>query len=203
MIGRIRGTLLEKQAPELLVDVNGVGYEIQAPMTTIYKVPAIGGQVELYTHLIVREDAHLLYGFASLQERALFRALIKVNGVGPKLALTILSGMDVEAFVRCVRDNDAAGLVRLPGVGKKTAERLLVEMRDRLRDWHVDGLAVSGGSAQLPARANDHLLDAESALIALGYKPQEATRMVAAVNKEPATTSEELIRMALKNAVKS
>jgi holliday junction DNA helicase RuvA len=203
MIGRIRGTLLEKQAPELLVDVNGVGYEIQAPMTTIYKVPAIGGQVELYTHLIVREDAHLLYGFASLQERALFRALIKVNGVGPKLALTILSGMDVEAFVRCVRDNDAAGLVRLPGVGKKTAERLLVEMRDRLRDWHVDGLAVSGGSAQLPARANDHLLDAESALIALGYKPQEATRMVAAVNKEPLTTSEELIRMALKNAVKN
>jgi Holliday junction DNA helicase RuvA len=203
MIGRIRGTLLEKQAPELLVDVNGVGYEIQAPMTTIYKVPAIGGQVELYTHLIVREDAHLLYGFASLQERALFRALIKVNGVGPKLALTILSGMDVEAFVRCVRDNDAAGLVRLPGVGKKTAERLLVEMRDRLRDWHVDGLAVTGGSAQLPVRANDHLLDAESALIALGYKPQEATRMVAAVNKEPLTTSEELIRMALKNAVKN
>jgi len=203
MIGRIRGILLEKQAPELLVDVNGVGYEIQAPMTTIYKLPALGEAVELSTHLIVREDAHLLYGFASSQERALFRALIKVNGVGPKLALTILSGMDVEDFVRCVRDNDAAGLVRLPGVGKKTAERLLVEMRDRLRDWHVDGLAVAEGAAQLPARANDHLLDAESALIALGYKPQEAARMIAAVNKESVATSEELIRLALKSAVKS
>lgn len=204
MIGRIRGTLLEKQAPDLLVDVHGVGYEIHAPMTTIYKMPAPGEPVELFTHLIVREDAHLLYGFASAQERALFRALIKVNGVGPKLALTILSGMDVEDFVRCVRDNDAAGLVRLPGVGKKTAERLLIEMRDRLRDWHADGLAVAGGSAQLPKRDNDYLLDAESALIALGYKPQEATRMVAAANKggNPAS-SEELIRAALKNAVKS
>jgi holliday junction DNA helicase RuvA len=185
------------------VDVNGVGYEIQAPMTTIYKVPAIGEKVELYTHLIVREDAHLLYGFASQQERALFRSLIKVNGVGPKLALTILSGMDVEAFVRCVRDNDAAGLVRLPGVGKKTAERLLVEMRDRLRDWQVDGLSASGGTALLPGSSNDHLLEAESALISLGYKPQEATRMISAVSKEAATTSEELIRRALKNAVKA
>jgi len=203
MIGRIRGVLLEKQAPELLVDVNGVGYEIQAPMTTIYKLPALGEVVELFTHLIVREDAHLLYGFASAQDRALFRALIKVNGVGPKLALTILSGMDVEDFVRRVRDNDAAGLVRLPGVGKKTAERLLVEMRDRLGDWQVDGLAVADGAAQLPSSGNAHLLDAESALIALGYKPQEATRMIAAVNTETVSTSEELIRLALKNAVKN
>jgi Holliday junction DNA helicase RuvA len=202
MIGRIRGKLLEKQAPELLVDVNGVGYEIQAPMTTIYQLPALGENVELFTHLVVREDAHLLFGFASLPDRALFRALIKVNGVGPKLALTILSGMDVADFVRCVRDNDAAGLVKLPGVGKKTAERLLIEMRDRLRDWHADGVAVGAGSAQLPSGGNDQLLEAESALISLGYKPQEATRMIAAVKKDHAA-SQDLIRAALKNAVKN
>lgn len=202
MIGRIRGKLIEKQAPELLVDVNGVGYEIQAPMTTIYQLPALGENVELFTHLIVREDAHLLFGFATLQDRAMFRALIKVNGVGPKLALTILSGMDVADFVRCVRDDNAAGLVKLPGVGKKTAERLLIEMRDRLRDWHVDGIAVNEGCAQLPARANDYLLEAESALIALGYKPAEATKMIAAVKIE-GITSEALIRAALKRAVKS
>ncbi|HEY3699200.1 MAG TPA: Holliday junction branch migration protein RuvA [Spongiibacteraceae bacterium] len=203
MIGRIRGKLLEKQAPELLVDVNGVGYEIQAPMTTIYQLPALGESVELFTHLIVREDAHLLYGFASQRDRALFRALIKVNGVGPKLALTILSGMDVADFVRCVRDGDTVGLVRLPGVGKKTAERLLIEMRDRLRDWHADGVAVSEGAAQLPARGGDRLLEAESALISLGYKPQEATKMIAAVKGSDAATSEELIRAALKNAAKN
>jgi Holliday junction DNA helicase RuvA len=202
MIGRIRGILLEKQAPELLVDVVGVGYEIQAPMTTFYQLPALGENVVLHTHLIVREDAHLLFGFASREERSLFRALIKVNGVGPKLALAILSGMDVEAFVRCVRDGDTNALVRLPGVGKKTAERLLVEMRDRLRDWHVDGVIVAEGSAQLPGRITDHLLEAESALIALGYKPQEATRMVAAVKIDGAS-SEDLIRAALKSMVKS
>lgn len=204
MIGRIRGKLLEKHAPELLVDVSGVGYEIQAPMTTIYQLPAPGETVELFTHLVVREDAHLLFGFASQRDRALFRALIKVNGVGPKLALTILSGMDAQDFVRCVRDNDGAGLVRLPGVGKKTAERLLIEMRDRLHDWSADGLAVAEGSAQLPPRAGDKLLDAESALVSLGYKPQEATRMIAAVSKADANlTSEQLIRAALKNAVKN
>ncbi|HET8711856.1 MAG TPA: Holliday junction branch migration protein RuvA [Spongiibacteraceae bacterium] len=201
MIGRIRGKLLEKQAPELLVDVNGVGYEIQAPMTTIYQLPALGDNVELFTHLVVREDAHLLFGFATLQDRALFRALIKVNGVGPKMALTILSGMDVNDFVRCVRDGDTAGLVKLPGVGKKTAERLLIEMRDRLRDWHIDGVAVSEGAAQLSASANDYQLEAESALIALGYKPAEASKMIAAVKGEGAT-SEALIRAALKKAVK-
>ena len=202
MIGRIHGTLLEKQAPELLVDAGGVGYEIQAPMTTFYALPAIGDKVVLYTHLVVREDAHLLYGFATREERALFRALIKVNGVGPKLALAILSGMDVDAFVRCVRDNDSNALVRLPGIGKKTAERLLIEMRDRVRDWHVDGLAVAEGSAQLPIRATDSLQEAESALIALGYKPQEAARMVAAVKTEGAS-SEELIRAALKSMVRA
>lgn len=202
MIGRIRGILLEKQAPELLVDVAGVGYEIQAPMTTIYQLPAPGENVVLHTHLIVREDAHLLFGFATREERSLFRALIKVNGVGPKLALAILSGMDVAAFVRCVRDGDTNTLVRLPGVGKKTAERLLIEMRDRLSDWHVEGLAVGEGPALLPVRATDHLHEAESALIALGYKPQEAAKMVAAVKVEGAS-SEELIRAALKSMVKA
>lgn len=202
MIGRIRGILLEKQAPELLVDVVGVGYEIQAPMTTFYQLPALGENVVLHTHLIVREDAHLLFGFASREERSLFRALIKVNSVGPKLALAILSGMDVAAFVRCVRDGDTNALVRLPGVGKKTAERLLIEMRDRLSDWHVEGLAVGEGSAQLPMRATDYLHEAESALIALGYKPQEAAKMVAAVKVEGAS-SEELIRAALKSMVKA
>jgi Holliday junction DNA helicase RuvA len=201
MIGRIHGTLIDKQAPELLVDANGVGYEIQAPMTTFYALPPVGDPVVLHTHLVVREDAHLLYGFVTREERALFRALIRVNGVGPKLALAILSGMDVDAFVRCVRDNDTNALVRLPGIGKKTAERLLIEMRDRLRDWHVDGLAVPDGAAQLPARSGDALLEAESALIALGYKPQEAARMIAAVKVEGAS-SEELIRAALKSVVK-
>jgi Holliday junction DNA helicase RuvA len=201
MIGRIHGTLIDKQAPELLVDANGVGYEIQAPMTTFYALPPVGDPVVLHTHLIVREDAHLLYGFVTREERALFRALIRVNGVGPKLALAILSGMDVDAFVRCVRDNDTNALIRLPGIGKKTAERLLIEMRDRLRDWHADGLAVSEGAAQLSARNGDALLEAESALIALGYKPQEAARMIAAVRVEGAS-SEELIRAALKSVVK-
>ena len=137
MIGRIHGILLEKQAPLLLVDVQGLGYEIQAPMSTIYQLPAIGQAVTLHIHMVVREDAQLLYGFVELRERALFKTLIKVSGVGPKLALTLLSGMETDDFVRCVHDNDIASLVRLPGVGKKTAERLLVEMRDRLKDWHI------------------------------------------------------------------
>jgi Holliday junction DNA helicase RuvA len=199
MIGRIHGILLEKQAPDLLVDVQGIGYEVQAPMSTIYQLPEAGQSVTLHTHFVVREDAQLLYGFANQRERSLFRTLIKVNGVGPKLGLTILSGIESDEFVRCVRDNDTATLVRLPGVGKKTAERLLVEMRDRLKDWHIDGVSVSEGAAALP-KANGALAEAESALIALGYKPQEATKAVAAVKVEDAT-SEQLIRQALKNMV--
>ena len=199
MIGRIHGILIEKQAPDLLVDVQGVGYEIQAPMTTLYQLPEIGQAVTLHTHFVVREDAQLLYGFANLQQRSLFRTLIKVNGVGPKLALTILSGIESDDFVRCVRDNDSATLVRLPGVGKKTAERLLVEMRDRLKDWQVDGLTVTEGAASLPL-THDAAEEAESALIALGYKPAEAAKAVAAV-KEEGASSEQLIRQALKNMV--
>lgn len=200
MIGRIRGVVLEKAAPELLVEVQGIGYEIQAPMTTFYDLPAVGEGVDLFTHLVVREDAHLLYGFARRSDRTLFRELIKVNGVGPKLALAILSGMDADGFARCVRDGDMASLTKLPGVGKKTAERLVVEMRDRLGGWQVDGLAVGGGSAALPA-GSDHQQEAESALIALGYKPAEAAKMVSAAAKEGAVDSEGLIRAALKRMV--
>lgn len=204
MIGRIRGLLVEKQAPELLVEAGGVGYVIQAPLTSFYQLPAIGEQVMLHIHQVVREDAHLLYGFASKRDRGLFRELIKVNGVGPKLALAILSGMDADDFARCVRDNDVARLVRLPGVGKKTAERLLVEMRDRLQDWSADGLAVGDGPALLPAQPGDHQQEAEAALIALGYKPQEAARMVAAASKaDAAANAETLIRLALKGTVKN
>lgn len=197
MIGRISGVLLEKQAPELLIDVGGLAYEVLVPMTTLYSLPALGEKVSLHTHFIVREDAQLLFGFADRDSRSLFRDLIKVNGVGPKLALTIMSGIDSDEFVRCVRDGDSAALVRLPGVGKKTAERLLVEMRDRLKDWELP-------QGALPVAANgggEQLAEAEAALIALGYKPQEAAKAVSAVAEEGAS-SEELIRSALKNMVK-
>ncbi|MEE8057462.1 MAG: Holliday junction branch migration protein RuvA [Pseudomonadales bacterium] len=200
MIGRIQGILLEKQATDLLVDVNGVGYEIHAPMTTIYQLPDIGQSVTLHTHFVVREDAQLLYGFADLRERSLFRTLIKVNGVGPKLALTILSSIEAEEFVRCIRDGDTVSLVRLPGVGKKTAERLLVEMKDRLKDWQIDGTVVALSNAAIDS-AKSMLVEAEGALIALGYKPQEASRAIAAVKNDSICSSETLIRAALKNMV--
>lgn len=200
MIGRITGILVERQAPELLIDVQGVGYEVQVSLTTFFELPAPGEAVVLHTHFVVREDAQQLYGFAERTERELFRHLIKVSGVGPKLALAILSGMNASEFVRRVQDNDVATLVRLPGVGKKTAERLIVEMRDRLKDFAV-------GTSQTPSRSSerdlsDNIQEAESALVALGYKPQEAARMVNAVANE-GQTSQELIRLALKSMVKS
>ncbi len=202
MIGRLRGTLAQKQPPLLLVDVNGIGYEVEAPMSTFYQLPALGETVVLHTHLVVREDAHLLFGFASESERRLFRTLIKVNGVGAKLALTILSGISADEFARSVQDNDTAALVRLPGVGKKTAERLIVEMRDRLADW--EGPAVLPGVAPAQAAvtpAADEVRDAISALIALGYKPPEASRLVSKVETE-GLSSEEIIRAALKLQLK-
>jgi Holliday junction DNA helicase RuvA len=202
MIGRLRGTLAEKQPPLLLLDVNGVGYEVEAPMSTFYQLPALGEQVVLHTHLVVRDDAHLLFGFASETERRLFRTLIKVNGVGAKLALTILSGISADEFARSVQDNDTASLVRLPGVGKKTAERLIVEMRDRLADW--EGAVALPGTAPAQAaapQATDATRDAVSALISLGYKPPEASRLVSKVETE-GLSSEEIIRAALKQAVK-
>ncbi len=200
MIGRLRGTLALKQPPLLLVDVSGVGYEVEAPMSTFYQLPALGEAVVLHTHLVVRDDAHLLFGFASESERRLFRTLIKVNGVGAKLALAILSGISADEFARSVQDNDTAALVRLPGVGKKTAERLIVEMRDRLADWE-GGVTFSGVSPASVQQTTDETRDAISALISLGYKPPEASRLVSKVETE-GLSSEEIIRAALKQAVK-
>ena len=202
MIGRIRGNLVHKQPPVILVEVGGVGYELQVPMTTLFQLPELGAEVSLVTHFVVREDAQLLYGFAQERDRALFRQLIKVSGVGPKWALTILSGRDSASFARCVQRDDISSLVALPGVGKKTAERLLVEMRDKLKDWlgQLDGELPSSGPAQSAAPV-DRVADAEGALIALGYKPAEAARMVAAVNDDSVENSEDLIRRALKSMV--
>jgi Holliday junction DNA helicase RuvA len=205
MIGRIRGILVHKQAPLILVEVGGVGYELHVPMTTLFQLPALGSEVSLVTHFVVREDAQLLYGFVEERDRSLFRELIKVSGVGPKMALTILSGMDAQSFARCVQRDDISSLVALPGVGKKTAERLLVEMRDKLKDWLVRPGAVDGaaGSGIALAPLTDIVADAEGALITLGYKPQEASRMVAAVNDDSVAESEELIRRALKATVRA
>lgn len=201
MIGRLRGVLVDKQAPYLLLDVHGVGYEIAAPMSTFYQLPAAGQEITLHTHLIIREDLHALYGFASEQERVLFRALVKVSGVGAKLALTILSGISVEAFVQCVHLGDGDSLARLPGIGKKTAQRLIVEMRDRL------GQAPAGGGGDAPPSAAtmggrpSPAEEALNALIALGYKQAEASRLLGAVDSA-GLDSEELIRRALQAAVK-
>jgi Holliday junction DNA helicase RuvA len=202
MIGRIRGILVHKQAPLILVEVGGVGYELQVPMTTLFQLPELGTEVSLVTHFVVREDAQLLYGFIEEGDRSLFRQLIRVNGVGPKLALTILSGMDAKSFARCVQRDDISSLIALPGVGKKTAERLLVEMRDKLKDWfgRLENVAGEGVS---PAPLPDITADAEGALITLGYKPQDAGRMVAAVNDDSVMDSEELIRRALRSVVKT
>ncbi len=200
MIGYLHGVLRDKQPPSLLIEVQGVGYEVEAPMTTFYDLPAVGEPVRLYTHLAVREDAHTLYGFSKLSDRTLFRTLIKVNGVGAKMALTILSGMEASLFAGCVQAGDTAALVKLPGVGKKTAERLVVEMRDRLADWDTSGAALAGGKAPLADVLNP-VEEAVSALVALGYKPADASRMVRAVDAEGLGT-EEIIRSALQSMVK-
>ena len=192
MIGLLRGRILHKQPPQLLLDVQGVGYEIDAPMTTFYNLPNVGEDVTLYTHLAVREDAHTLYGFLQTTDRDLFRHLLKVNGVGARLALTILSGMEPAQFVQCVQHGDTDALVRLPGIGKKTAERLVIELRDRLaKDTTLPG-APSVDAAVVE--------DAVSALVGLGYKPQEASRMVRSLNVAD-LSSEEIIRQALQSVV--
>lgn len=196
MIGRLSGSLLEKQPPWIVIDAHGVGYELETSMNTLVALPAVGESVSLYTHLTIRDDAHLLYGFAREHERALFRALIKVNGVGPKLALAILSGMDEDAFMRCVRDDDSKALTKLPGVGKKTAERLIIEMRDRFPEWENGShapLALETTSGNLPPR--DSLADAEAALVSLGYKLTEASKMLADI--DPNQSTEVLIKAAL------
>ncbi|MEM7017903.1 MAG: Holliday junction branch migration protein RuvA [Pseudomonadota bacterium] len=201
MIGRLTGILAEKQPPLLLIDVNGVGYDVEAPMSTFYKLPETGETVTLHTHLQVREDSHHLFGFADDTERRFFRALLKVNGVGAKMALAILSGIEPEAFVQCINASDTGRLTRLPGVGKKTAERLVIEMRDRLDEWKGDApmgsASVAGEKRVRVASASE---DAISALVSLGYKPQEASRWVHQVEEE-GLSSEELIRRALQAAM--
>ncbi|GAB6068550.1 Holliday junction branch migration protein RuvA [Methylothermus subterraneus] len=190
MIGFLRGILVVKQPPRLIVEVGGVGYEVDAPMSTFYRLPKIGSEVTLYTHLVVREDAHVLFGFATEAERGLFRTLIRVNGVGTRLALAILSGLSAEEFQRCVQQGDALRLQRLPGIGKKTAERLIVELRDRL---------PPSSPELVPAAPADPVREAQEALLALGYKPHEAQRLLDKVAGK-ATAVEELIRLALKSA---
>ena len=202
MIGFLRGVLRDKQPPGLMIEVQGVGYEVEAPMTTFYDLPAVGETVTLFTHLAIREDAHTLYGFSKLSDRKLFRALIKVNGVGAKLALTILSGMDAGLFAHCVQAGDTAALVKLPGVGKKTAERLVVEMRDRLADWETPAAAAAGSAALARPDVTNPVEEAVSALVALGYKAQEASRMVRAIDSSDLST-EDIIRAALQATVKS
>jgi Holliday junction DNA helicase RuvA len=199
MIGRIKGILVSKAAPFLLVDVQGVGYEVEAPMSTFYQLPAVDSEVTLHTHLIVREDAQILCGFATESERRLFRSLIRITGVGAKLALAILSGMSADEFACCVQDNDVTSLTRLPGVGKKTAERLIIEMRDRLADWE-GGESAALPDAAAPTVAPDAGREAVSALIALGYRPQEASRMVQLVDND-GLASEDIIREALKASI--
>ena len=209
MIGYLRGRILEKQPPWMLLDVNGVGYEVEASMNTFYQLPEVGAEVALHTHFVVREDAQLLYGFADQQEKLLFRALIRVNGVGPRLALSILSGISAADFIRTVHNEDTSALVRVPGVGKKTAERLIVEMKDRLGQLQLPTLtelelaAGNTGQATVATVAADVRAEAESALTALGYKPQQATRAVEQAVQalgEDATT-EALIRHALRTMV--
>jgi holliday junction DNA helicase RuvA len=196
MIGFLRGRLIAKHPPALTVDVNGVGYDLEAPMSTFYELPATGLDVQLFTHLVVREDAQILYGFATDAERRLFRTLLKVSGVGPKIALGILSGISVEGFARCVEAQDVASLVRIPGVGRKTAERLLIEMRDRLQSLAIVGEVARSDSAQSAAHS-----EAFSALVSLGYKPAEVARLLKAADGGDGST-EDLIRRALQAAVR-
>lgn len=200
MIGTLNGKLVAKQPPNICIDVSGVGYEIEAPMTTFYKLPAIGNEIHLYTHLVIRDDAHLLFGFATEKERRLFRALIKVNGVGAKMALTILSGIEANEFAACIKEGAVDRLTRLPGIGKKTADRLLIEMKDRLKEWGTDSAMkladINAKSDGVPAAD-----EAISAMISLGYKPQEASRFVHSVTNE-GMDSQEIIREALKASLK-
>ena len=203
MIGRLRGRLIEKQPPHLMVDVNGVGYDLQAPMTTFYRLPELDAEVVLHTHFAVSETSQQLYGFADPRDRTLFRTLIKVNGVGPKMAVAIMSGMESSDIARSVREDDTAALVKVPGVGRKTAERLIVELRDKLADWDAVALPLgeleAASSASLVAAAADLQADAESALVSLGYKPAQATKVIEKIlQQHTVTRSEELIRLALR-----
>jgi Holliday junction DNA helicase RuvA len=197
VIGFLRGRLVAKHPPQLLVDVGGVGYEVEAPMSTFYDLPAVGTDVTLHTQLVVREDAHTLFGFGSERERALFRELIKVSGVGPRIALAILSGINADDFQRCIEGEDVATLTRVPGIGRKTAERLVIEMRDRLKVIPGAGIAPARGPAG--AMAANPQAEAYNALVALGYKPAEVTRLLQKVDSAVSST-EDMIRHALRAA---
>lgn len=190
MIGFLKGTLVGKRPPSLTIEVGGVGYELDAPMSTFYKLPEVGQPLTLVTHLLVREDAHVLYGFVTESERELFRALLKVTGVGARIALGVLSGMSVEGFHECVRDRNVASLTKLPGIGRKTAERLVLEMADRLPQ-------PSGGAEAVRLHAATPAGEAHEALLALGYKPGEAEKMLKGLDAERLRT-EDLIREALR-----
>jgi len=201
MIGRLRGTLIDKQPPVLIVDVNGLGYEVEAPMSVFYELPPLGDEVVLRTHLSIREDAHVLYGFLTERERQVFRSVIRVSGVGPKLALALLSGMRAEDFIRCVELRDTATLTRLPGVGKKIAERLVMEMADRIGEVGTVPARGSAGATSPTSAPDDAVAEAVSALVALGYKPAEAGRLVDGLDTD-GQASEAIIRQALRKAVK-
>jgi len=207
LIGRIRGILVEKTPGQALVECGGLGYEVDIPYTTFFYLPEAGQEVILHTHFVVREDAQSLYGFVSRLDRNLFRLLIKVNGVGPKLAAGILSGLDAQQFIRCVEGRDIKSLVKLPGVGKKTAERLLIEMADRISQLEGQFIPASAGisgsatdAPELSFTAQNPADEAEAALVALGYKPQEAARAITRVAEE-GLSSEALIRLALRNMI--
>lgn len=207
MIGRLIGTVAEKQPPTLLLDVGGVGYEIQLPMTSFYQLPDVDQQATIYTHFVVREDAQLLFGFASKVERELFREVIKANGVGPKLGLAILSGMSAVQFVQCVINGDTSALVNLPGIGKKTAERIVIELKDRLKNFTLGAETPATDAADVDllrettfVEVVDVEKDAVAALVALGYKPAQASRVVSKV-KLPEMDSESLIKAALKSMI--
>lgn len=197
MIGRVTGKLLEKNPPSLLIDVQGVGYEVDSPMSTFYTLPAMGETVALFTHMVVREDAQLLYGFASRTERVLFRALLKVNGVGAKVALAILSGMSTDEFLSCLATKDIAALVRVPGIGKKTAERLLVELQDKVDSLGVGSTNATGGAESQPMEESART-QAEEALAALGYKPAEASRLL-----DKSVTDNQSVEQMIKGALRA
>ncbi len=196
MIGLLRGKLLEKHPPFILVDLQGIGYEVAVPMSTLFQLPETDEEITLYCHFVVREDAQLLYGFHQRRDRDLFRLLIKVNGIGPKIGLAILSSMDGDTLIQCIQTEDNALLTQVPGIGKKTAERLLIEMRDRIKDSALPQATTTAGANTLIADSSRAKNDAISALIALGYKPTEASKAVTSVYQEE-HNSETLIRLAL------
>jgi Holliday junction DNA helicase RuvA len=198
MIARLAGTLIHKQPPLMVIDIAGVGYEVEAPLSVFYNLPELGQPIVILTHLSIKDDSHTLYGFSSEAERTLFRQLLKISGIGAKLALTILSGASGEELARFVAEGDTASLTRLPGIGKKTAERIIIELRDKLDGLPVASTPVAGGGSAVPASA---ISEAITALNALGYKPQESSSLVRKVAK-PEMNVEEIIRLALQSTVK-